>query len=299
MTKEQRKSIENGIWLCSNHSIEIDRDEVHYTGDILRQMKTAHESRVSAQLSGPSRLGASGDFLAIGTGIVASGELIGTTGLEWTLRLDHFLIGELADLIEFSEKFDQISLYDRFVLVNALGDGRQLALAPSWSRENGGFVVVCKVKESFPRISAHKLGRDIVFDFCLDNKGNIATVAGLDSLPQKIQTCLSTLRGEILYSPEFGSRLKEYFDDFNDSPWLARLFKLEVIRLACIPYFDSFLSQPYTPFQSVRRVRNVELAGARSGDLLPFRFQLDVEGVGDWQNEISIFVPLGTREPTV
>lgn len=295
MTPEQRRHIDNGIWLCANHSIEIDRDTTRFSAEALRQMKTAHEHRVSAQLSGFAQFSASADFLAIGTEIVASGELISTHGLEWTLRLDHFLIGELTTLIEFSEKFGQIHPYDRFVLVNALGDGRQLAAPPAWRRMNGSYEIVCQVVESFPRISAHQLGMDLALDLNhdlhLDSNGNLATVSGLESLPQKIQTCLSTLRGESLYNPAFGSRLKEYFDDFDATPWLERLFKLEVIRLACVPYRELCSSEQYTPFQSVRRVRHIEMVGERSGDWLPFRFELDVEGVGPWQRELPIFVP--------
>lgn len=297
MTPEQRRHIDNGIWLCANHGLEIDRDAVRYTAEVLRQMKADHERQVSAQLSGSSQLKAIGDFLAIGTGIVVSGELVGTDGLRWTLRLDHFLIGDLAKLIEFSEKFEQTHPYDRFVLVNTLGDGRQLAAAPAWRKTNGVYEIICHVQESFPRVSAHKLGMDLALDLNhdlhLDGKGNLAAVSGLDSLPQKLQTCLSTLRGEMFYNPVFGSRLKEYFDDFNGTPWLERLFKLEVIRLACVPYPDSLSSEQYTPFQSVRRVQSIELREQRSGNWLPFRFELDVEGLGLWQTELSIFVPQG------
>jgi len=132
---------------------------------------------------------------------------------------------------------------------------------------------------------------DLNHDFHLDGKGNLATVSGLDALPQKIQTCLSTLRGEMLYNPSFGSRLKEYFDDFKDTPWLERLFKLEVIRLACVPYPAPLSSEQYTPFQSVRRVESIELIDQRSGNWLPLRFELDVEGIGLWHTELTIFVP--------
>ena len=97
----------------------------------------------------------------------------------------------------------------------------------------------------------------------------------------------------MLYNPVFGSRLKEYLDDFKDTPWLERLFKLEVIRLACVPYSDSLSSAQYTPFQSVRRVRSIKLIGEQSGNWLLFQFELDVEGVGLWQRELSIFIPQG------
>lgn len=43
MTSEQRKSPDNGIWLCRNHGDEVDDDEKHYTVDRLRRLKRASE----------------------------------------------------------------------------------------------------------------------------------------------------------------------------------------------------------------------------------------------------------------
>ena len=297
MTPEQRSDITNGIWLCANHSTEIDRDETRYTADLLRRMKSEHESRMSAELSGTAIPGANSDFLVIGPDLVCTGELIGIDGIEWRLRIDHFLIGNLSTLIKFSERFDRIDPYDRYVLVNALGDGRQLAAAPAWQKIDAGYVVSCRVHGSFPRISAHKLPTDYALNDAHDLSivnGRWATVSGLAALPQKIKTCLSTLRGESLFNPTFGTRIKEYFDLFQASPWLSRLIKLEVIRMACVPYNDSILKRAYTPLQSVLHVWGIEqLPSEQTGDWLPFRFYLEVEGVGPWQHDISLFVPNG------
>ncbi|AXE31721.1 hypothetical protein DK842_18530 [Chromobacterium phragmitis] len=221
------------------------------------------------------------------------------SGREWYLRLEHFLIGDVAALISFGEHFDQADSYDRFVLVNALGDGRQLAAPPAWKKSGSGYEINLQVFDSFPRINANQLGMDLALnekhDSFVDEKGGIATVSGLDALPQKIQLCLSTLRGEMLYHRTFGSRLKEYFDDFVGSIWLERLFKLEVIRLACIPYKSMGVPGMYTPFQSVRQVRNVKILEERNDHWLPIIFDLEVEGVGMWSQEILIFVPFGGR----
>ncbi len=43
MTKEERGSIENGIWLCSNCSIKIDRDVKTYSVDLLKDWKRQAE----------------------------------------------------------------------------------------------------------------------------------------------------------------------------------------------------------------------------------------------------------------
>ena len=44
MTPEERASIDNAIWLCSDHAALIDRDEVTYTAEKLHEMKREHEA---------------------------------------------------------------------------------------------------------------------------------------------------------------------------------------------------------------------------------------------------------------
>ncbi len=52
------------------------------------------------------------------------------------------------------------------------------------------------------------------------------------------------------------------------------------------------MGRQYTPLQCVTRVRSVELlADNRMDNKLPMRIILDVQGVGKWMREISIFMP--------
>jgi hypothetical protein len=61
-----------------------------------------------------------------------------------------------------------------------------------------------------------------------------------------------------------------------------------------VPYKDTVLNSIYTPLQSVLHVNLVEQVDAtRDGDWLRFRFALDVQGAGPWEQEIDIFVPKG------
>ena len=100
------------------------------------------------------------------------------------------------------------------------------------------------------------------------------------------------MRGESPLHPKAGSRIKEYYDAFEGSPWLQRWVKMEVIRLACIPYQDDVLRSEYTPLQSVLHVDDVrQVDGERTGDWVPFHFSLTVFGVGQWEQDISICVP--------
>lgn len=295
MTSEERSHITNGIWMCANHSILIDRDRARYPADVLTRMKLEHEQRVSREVSGGNVAAVQNDFVALGPDLVFSGELTGTSPHEWRVRVDHFLIGDVHGLVSFIERFEGVDPYDRYVLVNALGDGRQLLAAPRWEKSAAGYIVSCRVSPAFPRTNAHCLPADIALNEARDwfaLNGDIAVVSGLEALPQKISTCLSTMRGESPYDPTFGSRIAAFFEQLEGTPWLSRLIMLEVIRLACIPYQDKIMGGEYTPMQSVRRVRNVDqLEASGSADWRRFRVALDIEGVGPWQCDVPVFVP--------
>src|SRR5260221_99711 len=44
MTREQRRSQSNGIWLCQNHGKLVDSDNSHFTVGTLRSWKTSAET---------------------------------------------------------------------------------------------------------------------------------------------------------------------------------------------------------------------------------------------------------------
>lgn len=295
MTPDERSSIENGIWLCATHSSLVDRDCVTYTAEILHGMKLDHEHAVSTALAGSARQGQLAiDLVALGPDLIFTGDLTAVSGTLWKIRIDHFIVGNVSSLIAISEGCNRLDPYDQYVLVNALGDGRQLAASPSWEKIGISYVVSCHVREAFPRMSAHALKAELAFgdDIGLTKNGGIAMVSGLNALPQRIRICLSTARGESPFHRNFGSKIGEYWGLFNGSPWFSRLIKLEVIRQACIPYPDPISDQSYTTLMSVLRVNNVDLV-PRSSEKerwRTFRFQLEVEGVGPWDKDIPVFV---------
>jgi hypothetical protein len=126
-------------------------------------------------------------------------------------------------------------------------------------------------------------------DLTVEN-GSIATVSGLAALPQKLLTCLSMQRGESPFHPEFGSRLADYWANFIGSPWLDQLLKLDVVRLASIPYFDPVLNQSYTPLMCVERVDAVVAIGEPSERRLPVHLDLQIAGLGPWTRDLAVFI---------
>lgn len=298
MTPAERSHIDNGIWLCANHARLIDRDEALYTVEYLRRIKREHEAACAERLSGARSAQSSGDLLAIGPDIVLLGDLREVGGREWLLHAHHFVQGDLKKLTDYINQFERIPDGDRYVLVNALGDGRVLSAAPTWTKDGtDSYQLRCPIEARFPRIRAQDLGSQWAMspetnDLFLKGR-NIARVAGLDSLPQVIRQCLSTLRGESPFHPSFGSRLVEYFQALRGTPWFARSVKLEAIRQCAIPYRDEVGKRSYTPLHCVERVWGVDvLSDEVVKRRLPMRMDFDVNGVGRWQCEVAILVEL-------
>lgn len=52
MTEEERKSYDNGIWLCRTHAAMIDRDELYFTVEMLQKWKEDAESDAGKELIG-------------------------------------------------------------------------------------------------------------------------------------------------------------------------------------------------------------------------------------------------------
>jgi tetratricopeptide (TPR) repeat protein len=53
LTSEQRKHIDNGIWLCATHATEVDRDEIRFTVELLKKWKQDAESEARNAIGKP------------------------------------------------------------------------------------------------------------------------------------------------------------------------------------------------------------------------------------------------------
>ena len=297
MTSEERASINNAIWLCANDATLIDRDDVTYPASRLHGIKQEHEQNVARAIRAGARAELSSSLMAIGPDVVCTGNLASVGAGSWTLRLAHFLIGDVHKVVSFIDGFAKTPTESRYVLSNELGDGRVLTAAPILTRETEGYTLVCPVSPSFPRINAQQLGATLAedadtFDLCLDASGDIARVSGLASLPQSVRSLLSMNRGDSVFAPTFGVRFFEYYESFRGSPWLELLLKLDVSRQASIPVKDRLQNQQYTPLRCVTCVRSVTLlADTPTNNMLPIRVVFDVQGVGEWKHELQIYMP--------
>ena len=297
MTPDERAGFDNAIWLCSDHAKLIDRDEVTYTADVLRAMKREHEAACARAVRTGSSADLATGLLAVGPDVVCTGDLTHIDAGSWTLRLRHFLIGDMHRIISFIDGFAGEAPENRYILSNELGDGRVLIAAPSLTKQADGYSLLCPVAPVRRALMRRRSGaawpRTRKRMTCTSTKrASIARVAGVDYLPQRVREVLSMQRGESPFSPTFGMRFFEYFEAYRGTPWLDLLFKLDVVRQASIPFKDGPMGEMRTPLQCVTRVRNVELlADTPTENRLPVRVDFDVQGVGPWTRELSIYVP--------
>jgi hypothetical protein len=83
----------------------------------------------------------------------------------------------------------------------------------------------------------------------------------------------------------------DYYAAFRDSPWLRRLFKLEVIRLSSIARQPVTAKSETILLLCVDRVRDLELLDpSPKNRRLRIRLELDVSEVGAWSGEIPVLV---------
>ena len=297
MTQEQRKHIDNAIWLCADHADLIDKDEVTFTIEELKEMKRAHEANQAMlhRTCAARYLGAG--LLGIGPEIVCMGDVYNLSATSWTLRLKHYVRGDIHQLASYINGFANVSQENRYVLSNEFGDGRVLTAAPSLTKKDGVHTLDCPIGHAFSRINVNRIGSAIAIHpdtnyMYLDEKGGIARVSGIDYLPQLIRSCLSIQRNESVFNPDYGMRFFEYFEEFKGSQWLSLLMKLDVVRMAAIPYSDKVLNRQQTPLLCVSRVRNFELLSEGVKDhRLPVRLDLDIEGLGEWKHETTVYLP--------
>jgi hypothetical protein len=77
LTPGERRSAENGIWLCQSCAKLVDNDPIRYSADVLRQWKVRAEESVALELE----YGRSGDtdsnkvFIDLGMHPVLTGEM--------------------------------------------------------------------------------------------------------------------------------------------------------------------------------------------------------------------------------
>jgi len=107
MTIDERKSLSNGVWLCSNCSIDIDRDESYYTIEMLNNWKDSAEGTARIEL---------------GKKLPSSSETIDTVTTALTGFPKSYIANAISNVHQASAKSLE-SLDPRFLVKTAHDDG--------------------------------------------------------------------------------------------------------------------------------------------------------------------------------
>lgn len=258
----------------------IDRDEVHFTAEMLKKMRRDHEQ--SRRIGGSSNDGV-GDIVGFGAEIIATGSIVSSGPGGIRIRLAHFVEGSSRDLLNFVRDYHKLAPEKRFVLMNELGFGGILEDVPAVEGVGNAYEVQFKLAPSLPNRDAN-LGNGIC-----EETGKMLT--GLPVYVQNFARTLGMARGTWFATLESGSDISDLYWRYSGSPWFARLAMIEMIRLASIPSSRTIAGERLTPFACVNRVDRVDVPTFDlDGQYLVVDVTFDLEGIGQWSGDLKVFI---------
>jgi len=299
LSSEERRSFDNGIWMCSYHADLIDKDHENFAAQTLRLWKKQAELRAKRALenTGKSSTTPPNTLIAITNKIIFYGIWKSVSDNVWTFIIGDFIEGDISDLKRFSINQSNVRQTDRFIIVESEGDGREMEKFTWTLSQDNGYEISCTVLPQAQRISPHQVGGDIAlgddFDISFAD-GDFALVEGLDAALQTLRIVLSTPLGAIYYARESGSHLPYFFQKYrNNIQLLGRLIKLDLSRLLTVKVNDDILDQhsrsPELNF--VGRVLNVEVLSLEPHkNQIPLRLTLEWGNGEVWKGDINCAV---------
>jgi len=232
MTREERRDIENGIWMCRHHGNLVDADFTEYSADTLRTWRTAAEKRAAENL----RLPTSSEFpdgstmIQIGRENIFHATWSATHVRKWSFVLKRPELGTLDTLREYVSCFDSIPESDSYIVVESQGDARRVNKIRLRVSSEGQHILEVIVRRRVPPTDPNS-----VADLKLGDDGDLSPrfeiIRGVEAAKQTIMLATGVRRGEIPWAKDVGSSASEYYQKYrNDLKMLARLIKIELIR---------------------------------------------------------------------
>jgi hypothetical protein len=290
MTKEQRKSIENGIWMCRHHARMIDSDYINYSAATIKQWKILAEEEIYRLLKQLERdkMRNPTTLVSIGGDIVFEGIWKAVNNGSWIFEIFRFIIGQESDLREFNNS--NLPKHQKYIVVETQGDGRLIKGDINWQFIDNNYEITINVEDKTSRTTPYHL-TDISSSFEFEN-GDLKMVKGEDCAKQIIMISLSTNFGELFYAADFGSYFSSYYWRFkNDLELLLRLIKLEVTRLITIPYFDSSNKSDHPPLNFINRVIDIEFLNTELiKNQITIKLKLEWGDGKYWEDNIDIYI---------
>ena len=201
------------------------------------------------------------------------------------------MLGDLAALARFGDDFASLPRHERYVAIESQGEGRMLAKPVHWSREGAEVLIELSVEPLAPRTDAARLSRDraLTMDKVpMDFDMRLEHVSGVESVAQRISTVLSICKDGWGAGAEIGSRVPEFHAQYGRKG-IESFIKLELIRLATVPFWDSLDKKEHVVFGFIDRVLDVELLADPAPDWIRPRLRLRLNGVREpWEGYVNV-----------
>ncbi len=292
MTQDERKSIENGIWMCRHHARLIDNDFYNYSAATLQQWKLIAEENAYKKITeiGSNHRNHPYTLVAIDNDIVFEGVWLSAKNDTWKFEINKFIIGSIELMID---KSTSVNNSCSFVVVESQGDGRVLKEPLYWELFNNKYIVSLIVRDKSIRKSPHSIVGGIALgidgEIIIENR-TMKRIKGVDYAIQLVITCLNIGFGELREGPTIGTNLSTYYWRFRDNlDQLGKLAKLDVTRLVSIPELvNNGSSMP--PLNFINRIIDVEILnnGVLNNDKLGVKLKLEWADGTYWENTIAI-----------
>lgn len=289
MSKEQRISIDNGIWLCKTHARLIDADYYNYSAKTLIQWKNIAEKESAKSLEnlGQENPNLPTTLIALGNSIVINAIWKSAIDGIWTFEIVDFIIGKFNDFLEFNDsKFEE----NKYIVIETQGDGRLIKGNLNWEQISDVCNISLKTYEKSLRITPYHLA-DISASLEFEN-GDFKILTGEDAAKQAIMIALSTNFGDMHSAPLFGSFFSHYYWKFKENTFiLKQLIKLEITRLISIPYKDSLNGEFTPPLNFINRVLEIDIMSFEIiNSKIPIKIKLEWGDGKLWESIIEIYI---------
>jgi len=131
MSREQRSSIDNGIWLCKSHARIIDIDYVNYSPETIKQWKLIAERTSFKLLENleQEKVILPTTLVAIGSNILIEAIWKSANDGIWEFEIVKFVLGEFDNILSFN---DNKSKLEKYIIIESQGDGRLISGDLNW-----------------------------------------------------------------------------------------------------------------------------------------------------------------------
>ncbi|SDH52216.1 hypothetical protein ACQ86K_12795 [Mucilaginibacter sp. P19] len=290
MSIEDRRSVNNGIWMCGNHAWLIDANYGNYSAETLLQWKHTAEAEAYRRLKNMEKeqFPDPTTIVCLSPDLMFEGIWKAANQDTWKFSVSEFVCGNIESLRDYS-----VELTDRpssYIIIESQGDGRLINGAFQWEQSKTDLEICVKVAPPVIRRNPNNIGSDISTgmdgDLTFEN-GDFKIVSGKDLAKEIIERNLSMPLGAVISNPRAGSFFNKYYQQYrNNSALLNRIVKIELTRLITIPFKpEDPADQPELNF--INRIHEVRVLEELNG-IVPLFVALEWGDGSFWSDTIHV-----------